>query len=78
MRHCATLTLEHPKSELIENTLQPESMAGIPRTSIGLTRQGHELSMRIESGDVNGLRAALNSYLRWMDMTTKILDRIGD
>jgi len=32
----------------------------------------------IESGDVNGLRAAVNSYLRWMEMAAKISERTGE
>jgi len=76
--HRANIILHHPRAEVIERTVRPESLEKIPRTAIEITRQDDRLSLLIESKDVNALRAAINSYLRWMDMAARIAERIGD
>jgi KEOPS complex subunit Pcc1 len=76
--HKATIILEHPKAEVIEKTIRPESAVEIPRTSVRISRQEDKVKIDIESGDVNGLRAAVNSYLRWMEMAAKISERTGE
>ncbi len=76
--HRATITLEHPKAEVIEKTIRPESAVEIPRTSVKVSRQNDRVTLLIESGDVNGLRAAVNSYLRWMEMAAKIAEGAGE
>jgi len=76
--HRAHIKITHPRPEVIEGALRPESMAAIPRTSIRLDRHEEEISLDIESIDLNGLRAAINSYLRWMDMASRIAERSGD
>ncbi len=76
--HTATITLQHPKADVIERTIRPESAVEIPRTSVRVSRQDDTLKLEIESGDVNGLRAAVNSYLRWVGMAAQISERAGD
>lgn len=76
--HKATIVLEHPRAAVIEKTIGPESAVEIPRTSVKITRQNDKVSILIESGDVNGLRAAVNSYLKWVEMAAKISERIGE
>jgi len=76
--HTATITLQHPKASVIERTIRPESAVEIPRTSVRVSRQDDMLRLDIESGDVNGLRAAVNSYLRWVGMAAQISERTGD
>jgi KEOPS complex subunit Pcc1 len=76
--HTAEIQIEHPKAEIIESTIRPESKEEFPRTSITVSRQDDKVTITIRSNDTNGLRAAINSYLRWMDMAIKIVDRIGD
>ncbi|HUW43086.1 MAG TPA: KEOPS complex subunit Pcc1 [Thermoplasmata archaeon] len=76
--HKATIVLEHPKATVIEKTIRPESAVEIPRTSVMISRHEDKVKIDIESGDVNGLRAAVNSYLRWMEMAAKISERTGE
>jgi len=76
--HKATIVIEHPKAAVIEKTVKPESSVEIPRTSVRISRQEDKVTLLIESGDVNGLRAAVNSYLRWMEMAAKISERTGE
>ncbi len=76
--HRATIVLEHPRAEVIEKTIKPESSVEIPRTSVKVSRQADKVTLLIESGDVNGLRAAVNSYLRWMEMAAKIAEGAGE
>jgi KEOPS complex subunit Pcc1 len=78
MMHTATITLQHPKAAVIEKTIRPESAVEIPRTTVKVSRQDDMLRLDIESGDVNGLRAAVNSYLRWVGMAVQISERTGD
>ena len=38
----------------------------IPKTNVELSRSKNVLSLKIKSEDVSSLRAACNSYLRWI------------
>jgi len=76
--HKATIVIEHPKASVMEKTVKPESAVEIPRTSVRISRQEDKVTILIESGDVNGLRAAVNSYLRWMEMAARISERTGE
>ncbi|MDH4123645.1 MAG: KEOPS complex subunit Pcc1 [Thermoplasmata archaeon] len=75
--HTATIVFQHPKADVIESTIRPEIRGEFQKTSVKICRQDDELSITIESSDVNGLRAAVNSYLRWMNMAVTIVDKIG-
>jgi KEOPS complex subunit Pcc1 len=76
--HTAVITLQHPRAAVIESTIRPESAVEIPRTSVKVSRQDDMLRLDIESGDVNGLRAAVNSYLRWVGMAAEISEKTGE
>jgi len=75
--HKAEIVLEHPRADVIESTIRPETRGEFAKTRISISRQNDKVKIAIESSDVNGLRAAINSYLRWMDMAVKIVERIG-
>ena len=64
----AELTVRTEYAEVIAGSLSPELGEKIPRTSISVERRGKELLVRIEADDQNALRAALNSYIRWMNV----------
>ena len=74
----AVLEFHHPRAEVIERTLKPESAESMSKMSVNISKDGDWLKLDIESQDINGLRAAINSYLRWIDMTVKITERIGE
>jgi tRNA threonylcarbamoyladenosine modification (KEOPS) complex Pcc1 subunit len=64
----AELTVRTEFAEVIAGSLSPELGEKIPRTTISVKRNGDELLVRIEAEDQNALRAALNSYIRWMNV----------
>jgi KEOPS complex subunit Pcc1 len=64
----AELTVRTEHAEVIAGSLSPELGEKIPRTSISVERRGKELVVKIEADDQNALRAALNSYIRWMNV----------
>ena len=64
----AELTVRTEFAEVIAGSLSPELGEKIPRTEISVERRGNEIIVRIEAEDQNALRAALNSYIRWMNV----------
>ena len=64
----AELILRTPYSKVIEGSLSPELGEKIPRTKISVETHEQEIVVRIEADDHNALRAALNSYIRWMNV----------
>lgn len=64
----AELTVKTPYSKVIQGSLSPELGERIPRTRIVVERREDEIMVKIEAEDQNALRAALNSYIRWMNV----------
>jgi KEOPS complex subunit Pcc1 len=64
----AELTLRTKYVDVIAGSLSPELGERIPRTSVTVGRHGEELVVKIEADDQTALRAALNSYIRWMNV----------
>ena len=54
------------EAALIAASLSPEIKQKIPKTNVELSCSDNLLSLNIESKDVSSLRAACNSYLRWI------------
>lgn len=59
--------------------VRPEQ-ASVPsrRTRVRMSRKGQEIDLSIESEDATSMRAAINSYLRWMILAGKIVEIAGD
>jgi len=51
---------------LVAASLSPELKQKIPKTNVELSRSKNVLSLKIKSENVSSLRAACNSYLRWI------------
>ena len=51
---------------VVAQSLSPEIQHKIPKSSVSFTVEKTQLTMTIESEDVSSLRAACNSYLRWI------------
>ena len=64
----AELTVRTEHAEVIAGSLSPELGEKIPRTAVSVERHGNEVLVKIEADDQNALRAALNSYIRWMNV----------
>lgn len=60
--------------ETVRRALEPEAKRPIAARSIAtLEKNGTFLVLKVESEDTVALRAALNSYLRWISSTTNVI-----
>jgi KEOPS complex subunit Pcc1 len=60
------------------SALSPEVGREIPRTRVSLTSEGDEIILNVEASDLGALRAALNSYLRWISISEEIGNMVGE
>jgi len=60
------------EAKLVAKSLSPEIKHKIPKTNIEISISKDTLSLKIESKDVSTLRAACNSYLRWINTALKV------
>lgn len=73
----AELSISHSKPETLLRALGPELGRDVPRTKVkGRTEDGR-LVLSIEATDLSALRAALNSYLRWIKITKDMIELTG-
>lgn len=66
----ARLAFTYPSDALataIAGALAPETEADVPKTRSTLHHVACEVVVEIEAADLAALRAALNSYLRWVE-----------
>lgn len=59
-------------AEILEQSLFPEVRQKIPKSAIQLIRCKKNLTLTIESSDTSSLRAACNSYLRWIQTALNV------
>lgn len=62
------------KPEALE-ALKPEAEEGMKRVEIDISLDSSEI--QIEAEDSRALRAALNSYLRWLDISDEITTKFN-
>jgi len=53
-------------SKIVFNSIYPEINQKISKTNVTLTKSDHKLELIITSVDTSALRAACNSFLRWI------------
>jgi KEOPS complex subunit Pcc1 len=58
--------------------LSPEVGREIPRTRVELSRDDGDIVLNVEASDLGALRAALNSYLRWIEISEQISNMVGE
>lgn len=77
MRATAILNLKMPSenhASLIVKSLKPEiTYQHVARSMVGLEKNGFFLVLKVEARDTTALRASLNTYLRWVDSTLRVL-----
>ncbi len=56
-------------------SLVPEAEEGMRRVDVKIDFESH--SIKIEAEDTRALRAALNSYLRWLEVSNEIWNKIN-
>jgi KEOPS complex subunit Pcc1 len=74
----AELRVRSPFASTILTSISPEAGREIPRTKVETGLEGDEVVLRVEATDLAALRAALNSYLRWMDIAEDMSKTIGE
>ena len=62
----AILSISGPGAQTVFGAISPEAGREIPRTKVHADLDGERRVLRIEARDLPALRAALNSYLRWI------------
>jgi tRNA threonylcarbamoyladenosine modification (KEOPS) complex Pcc1 subunit len=56
----------------LEKILRPEVQGEGDRTSVGMEKEGDRFVLKVGSRDIKGLRAGLNSYLRWIECSLNV------
>ena len=56
------------EARIIAESLNPEIKHKIPKTNVKASLNGKIFSLEIEAEDISSLRAACNSYLRWISV----------
>jgi KEOPS complex subunit Pcc1 len=66
----AIITVDRNKAtDIVAGSLQPETAREVSRTQVTIEEDDSSYFIRISAKDSSSLRAALNSYLRWMKVT---------
>ncbi|HEB37707.1 MAG TPA: hypothetical protein ENI14_03500 [Thermoplasmatales archaeon] len=60
--------------DVIFRSIEPEVKKRIPKTKVGINRTDNKMILRIESEDTSSLRAACNSFLRWIETARSVRD----
>ncbi len=74
----AVITLEKKGkiTHVVASSLLPETDRKIPRTKVQVNENGNALSLVISAKDTSALRAAINSYLRWISVGIETYNEI--
>ena len=70
---CFVLDFENfDDARIVYNSLNPEIKHKIPKTKIKVKFEETVLKIDIEANDISSLRAACNSYLRWINTALNV------
>ena len=64
----AVVTFRGEGASVVRESLSPEAGREIPHTSVEVSGDDREVRLAIHAESLPALRAALNSYLRWMQV----------
>ncbi len=73
----AVLRLSTPDAASVYGALSPEAGRDIPRTKVRASMDAGALVLKVEATDLSALRAALNSYLRWIMVAEQVNSMAG-
>jgi KEOPS complex subunit Pcc1 len=65
-----TFELGTPQNRAVLAALGPEASRDVPRATAKVSTQGPVLKLEITAEDSASLRAAVNSYLRWVKLAS--------
>ena len=68
-RAVITLPGDGKTAQVITESLLPEIHRALPRTTVSLEEGEGSVSLQIRAEDTSALRAAVNSYLRWISVS---------
>jgi len=74
----ATLTVSSPFASNVADAIGPEAGREIPRTRAEVCHSGDHMTLTLDADDISALRAALNSYIRWMSIAEKMSETVGE
>jgi len=60
------------EAKIVLESLKPEIKNRIPKTTININLSENILKLTLESDDLSSLRAAINSYLRWINTALNV------
>jgi len=60
------------EARIIADSLNPEIKNKIPKTKVKVSLSGKTFSINLEAKDISSLRAACNSYLRWINTALNV------
>ena len=60
------------EARIIAESLDPEIKNKIPKTNVEVKLSKNTFTISIESKDISSLRAASNSYLRWINTALNV------
>ena len=75
MTNKARFLFHFPSSQdacVVAQSLSPEIQHKIPKSNVSFSVDKKTLKVTIESEDVSSLRAAVNSYLRWISTALSV------
>ncbi len=77
----ATLRLRTGRTEVarwLAEALAPEAAREVPRARATVRRSGADVELRLSASDAGAMRAALNTYLGWVDLSLATLAAAGE
>jgi tRNA threonylcarbamoyladenosine modification (KEOPS) complex Pcc1 subunit len=60
------------EAKIVFESLDPEIKNKIPKTNVKVNLSGKTFTIDLEAKDISSLRAASNSYLRWINTAQKV------
>jgi tRNA threonylcarbamoyladenosine modification (KEOPS) complex Pcc1 subunit len=70
----ASITLKNADHRILHKAISPELKSGFTRALVDIKNLEDGVKLEFKADDVTALRAAVNSYLRWL----KIIDDIKE
>ncbi len=65
--------------KVVMEALKPETTSPSTRRSkVQMKDEGNSLTLNFEARDTSALRAAVNSYLRWILLTKTVLESVSE
>ena len=60
------------EAKIIIDSIDPEIKHKIPKTNVEINCSNKKIFLKIEAKDLSSLRAACNSYLRWINTAINV------